>query len=46
MMCRTKRKRMQTVALLTEGVDRNKPRKAFCAYCGKVALLTEGVDRN
>ena len=34
-----------TVALLTEGVDRNMLVEK-CIHTYKVALLTEGVDRN
>ena len=33
------------VALLAEGVDRNKIAGALVEFC-KVALLAEGVDRN
>ena len=35
-----------TVALLTEGVDRNGVYHALGFDAGIVALLTEGVDRN
>ena len=34
------------VALLTEGVDRNKTLNQSAGSGRKVALLTEGVDRN
>ena len=34
------------VALLTEGVDRNKNCKFKAGIIFRVALLTEGVDRN
>ena len=34
------------VALLAEGVDRNKDGFAWCRTAGVVALLAEGVDRN
>ena len=34
------------VALLAEGVDRNKEIKALFNNIRKVALLAEGVDRN
>ena len=38
-------KRSGQVALLTEGVDRNKQYTSLVAWY-KVALLAEGVDRN
>ena len=34
------------VALLAEGVDRNRQGYAPCGGCPGVALLAEGVDRN
>ena len=34
------------VALLAEGVDRNKERGGGKGYFAAVALLAEGVDRN
>ena len=34
------------VALLAEGVDRNRPREEGINSLGTVALLAEGVDRN
>ena len=37
---------MLTVALLTEGVDRNKELPGFLDKKPEVALLAEGVDRN
>ena len=37
---------MAVVALLAEGVDRNKEINALFSNIRKVALLAEGVDRN
>ena len=37
---------MPQVALLTEGVGRNRILRRFGGFCGLVALLTEGVGRN
>ena len=37
---------VSNVALLTEGVDRNKTREQSSKVIYQVALLTEGVDRN
>ena len=34
------------VALLAEGVDRNRASEEYQSYLEKVALLAEGVDRN
>ena len=37
---------MAYVALLTEGVDRNRLQLLLMRFAVHVALLTEGVDRN
>ena len=37
---------MENVALLAEGVDRNRHQRCWSDYLWLVALLAEGVDRN
>ena len=45
-MRRSDPKRVEEVALLAEGVDRNPMRRLSSISARRVALLAEGVDRN